>query len=155
MGFFTGLRLHAPAAGNRRRCTQDCILPTGGGADGKSPIFISKGDNVHVIFGALHYDKTIWGDDAEEFRPERWVEEDGPVKKQMGWTYIPFSAGRRICPGMDITLTENAYVLVRLMREFERLENRDPVKEFIEQTRLTTESRNGVLVGLIKAQSVG
>lgn len=55
---------------------------------------------------------------------------------------------------MDITLTENAYVLVRLMREFERLENRDPVKEFVERTRLTTESRNGVLVGLIKTQVV-
>ena len=82
------------------------------------------------------------------------MEEDGPVKKQAGWTYLPFSAGRRICPGMDISLTENAYVLVRLMRGFERLENRDPVKEFVERTRLTTESRNGVLVGLIKEQAV-
>lgn len=102
----------------------------------------------------LHYAKEIWGDDAEESRPERWLEEDGLVKKQTGWTYLPFSAGRRICPGMDITLTENAYVLVRLMREFERLENRDLVKEFVERTRLTTESRNGVLVGLIKTQAV-
>lgn len=66
---------------------------------------------------------------------------------------MPFSAGRRVCPGMDITLTENAYVLVRLMREFERLENRDLVREYVERTRLTTESRHGVLVGLISVQN--
>jgi cytochrome P450 len=66
---------------------------------------------------------------------------------------MPFSAGRRVCPGMDITLTENAYVLVRLMREFERLENRDLVREYVERTRLTTESRQGVLVGLASAQN--
>jgi cytochrome P450 monooxygenase len=55
---------------------------------------------------------------------------------------------------MNITLIENAYVLVRLMREFEKLENRDPVQEFVERTRLTTESRNGVKVGLISTQNV-
>jgi hypothetical protein len=55
---------------------------------------------------------------------------------------------------MDITLTENAYVLVRLMREFERLENRDTVKEVAERTSFITKSRNGVLVDLIRKQAV-
>ena len=62
---------------------------------------------------------------------------------------MPFSIGKRICPGKDLTLTENAYVIARLMQHFKGLENRDPVMEFVELNKLTTESRNGVLVGLI------
>lgn len=136
--------------GNRRRCIQDCVLPTGGGPDGKSPIFVSKGEGVNVIFAALHYDTEIWGDDADQFRPERWEDiNHNRSGKLNSWTYMPFSAGPRVCPGKDITLTENAYVLMRLVREFRVLENRDTVWEFVEQNRLTTESRNGVKVGLI------
>lgn len=127
---------------------QDCVLPTGGGPDGTSPILIAKGDYVEVVFGAMHYDKDIWGDDADVFKPERWENTTKP-----GWTYIPFSAGRRVCPGQLITLTENAYILVWLMRRFRALENRDPVLEFVEQNRLTVESRNGVQVGLIPIDS--
>jgi cytochrome P450 len=90
----------------------------------------------------MHYDKEIWGDDAEKFRPERWEKIRNP-----GWTYIPFSGGRRVCPGKQIVLTENAYVLVRLVHKFKTLENRDPVWDFVEEHRLTVESRNGVKVG--------
>jgi cytochrome P450 len=111
-------------------------------------MFIAKGDCIDVVFGAMHYDKDIWGEDADVFRPERWEN----IKKP-GWTYIPFSAGRRVCPGQQITLTENAYVLIRLMRKFKALENRDPVLEFVEQNRLTVESRHGVQIGLIPIDS--
>lgn len=96
----------------------------------------------------MHRDKKIWGDDADMFRPERWENIEKP-----GWTYIPFSAGPRVCPGRQITLTESAYVLVRLMQKFKALENRDPVWEFVEQSRLTVESRNRVKVGLIPAET--
>ena len=123
------------------------VLPTGGGPTGKSPVFVAKGDLVTVNFGALQRDPYIWGADANEFRPERWL-----GIKPSNATYMPFSAGPRICPGKQMTLTENAYVLVQLLRRFERLENRDEVVEFIEESRLTVESRNGVRVGLIPAR---
>lgn len=68
--------------------------------------------------------------------------------------YMPYSAGPRICPGKQMTQTENAFTLVRLMQRFERLENRDEVSEYVEESRLTKESRNGVLVGLIPVGGV-
>ena len=108
---------------------------------------MSKGDQISVNFDAMHHDKEIWGEDAEEFRPERW---EG---LKPGWSYIPFSGGPRICPGQQITLTESAYVLVRLMQRFEKMENRDPEMRFIEENRLTVESRNGVLVALVPVKS--
>ncbi|MCJ1251528.1 hypothetical protein MMC30_008763 [Trapelia coarctata] len=139
-------RLITPAHSNTRLCLRNCILPSGGGHDGTAPIFVPRGTQVTVNFGAMHRDKDIWGEDAEDFRPERW---DG---FEPGWHYIPFSGGPRICPGQQIALTETAYVLVRLLQEFKDIENRDPEIAFIEESRLIVESRNGVMVGLIPAE---
>ena len=143
---YLGFRLITPASSNMRLCRRDCILPSGGGPDGRAPIFVPQGAQVTVNFGAMHRDKDIWGEDAEEFRPERW---DG---FEPGWHYIPFSGGPRICPGQQLALTETAYVLIRLLQEFRDIENRDPEMAFIEESRLTVESRNGVMVGLIPAE---
>ncbi|MCJ1366262.1 hypothetical protein MMC16_005389 [Acarospora aff. strigata] len=140
-------RLIVPANHNVRLCLKDCVLPSGGGSDGTAPVFVPQGTRVTVNFGAMHRDRDIWGEDADRFRPERWE-----TLKQ-GWHYLPFSGGPRICPGQQIALTESAYVLVRLMQEFENIENRDPEMAFIEQRRLTIESRNGVKVALIPAQT--
>ena len=155
-----GLRLLAPAGRNVRICLRDSVLPSGGGPRGESTIYMSRGDMISVNFDAMHRDPALWGEDADEFRPERWFEatHNGSTEieptdklgfKKPGWSYIPFSAGPRICPGQQISLAESAYVLVCLMRTFERMENRDPEPKFIEENRLTVESRNGVLVALI------
>lgn len=143
-----GFRLIAPANRNVRLCLKDCVLPSGGGPRGTAPIFVPQGTRVSVNFGAMHRDVDIWGKDAESFRPERW---EG---LKPGWHYIPFSGGPRVCPGQQVALTEAAYVLVRLMQTFESMENRDPEMAFIEQSRLTTESRNGVKVALFPVVNV-
>ena len=129
-----------PASRNMRLCLRDCVIPTGGGPNGKVPIFVSQGTQVSVNFAAMQRDKDIWGEDAEDFRPERWE------RMKLGWHYIPFSGGPRICPGQQLALTESAYVLYRLLQRFEKIENRDPEVGYVEQSRLTIESRNGVKV---------
>ena len=135
-------RLPASHAANRnlRLCIKDCILPSGGSPYATEPIFVPRGTQVSVNFGAMQRDNDIWGEDAEDFHPERWE------SMRTGWHYIPFSGGPRICPGQQIALIECAYVLARLVQRFERIENRDPEMTFIEQSRLTVESRNGVKV---------
>jgi cytochrome P450 len=52
--------------------TEDTILPRGGGADGKAPVLVPKGCMVIYTVFALHRRKDLWGDDADDFRPERW-----------------------------------------------------------------------------------
>ena len=44
---------------------------------------------------------------------------------------------------------EATYVLLRLAKEFARIENRDPVTEYVDLVMMTTESRNGVKTALI------
>jgi cytochrome P450 monooxygenase len=49
---------------------------------------------------------------------------------------------------MRLVFTESSYVLVELLRMFEKLENRDPELEWKEEFRLTAQSKNGCIVGL-------
>ncbi|MGH7961572.1 MAG: cytochrome P450 [Candidatus Binatia bacterium] len=79
------LRLCPIAPVNARAANKDCTLPRGGGKDGSAPIFIPKGSIVEYSVHVMHHSKEIWGDDAEEFRPERW---EG---RKQGWEYLPVS----------------------------------------------------------------
>lgn len=90
----------------------------------------------------MHHDPSIWGDNSEFFVPERW---EG---LKLGWEYIPFLGGGRVCPAKEMVLMQCAYVLVRMVQEFETLENRDEELRFVEDMRNVKQSRNGVLVGM-------
>ena len=58
---------------------------------------------------------------VNEFVPERW--ENWTPRS---WTYIPFNGGPRICVGQQFALTEMGYVVVRLLQQYEKVENRMP-----------------------------
>lgn len=91
-------------------------------------------------------DESFWGPDADTFRPERWE------TTRPGWEYTPFGGGPRTCPGMRLVFVESAYVLAMLARGFERVERRDDEIEWREEWRLTVQSRNGCVVGLVPAR---
>lgn len=58
---------------------------------------LPTGTNVSIWVRELHTNKKIWGDDALEFKPERFLDEN--ISKIHPYAYIPFSNGPRICPG--------------------------------------------------------
>lgn len=62
---------------------KDTTLPRGGGKDGKSKVFVKKGAMVEYSVYALHRRADIWGEDVDEFKPERWEGRKG------GWEYLP------------------------------------------------------------------
>lgn len=63
----------------------DTVLPRGGGPDGKSPIFIPKKMNVAWSAYSMHRCEDFYGEDSEEFKPERWE------TLRPGWEYLPFN----------------------------------------------------------------
>ena len=67
----------------------------------KSPVFVKKGWHVHYSLWTMHRRKDIYGEDAEEFKPERWLDEDGKKGLRVGWEYLPFNGGPRICIGRE------------------------------------------------------
>ncbi|KAL9108290.1 MAG: hypothetical protein Q9227_006887 [Pyrenula ochraceoflavens] len=138
-------RVQGPGIFSERTAVNHSTLPTGGGPDGKAPIFVEKGTRVHCNNWSMHHDPAIWGSDAETFRPSRW----GELEKPTQWEFVPFGGGPRICPALQQVLTNFLYVLVRLAKEYERIENRDPVMEYVTEWTNTLESRNGVKIALI------
>lgn len=87
------LRMYPPIPLNARVSSEDTFLPLGGGADGRSPVFIPKGTMCAYQVYSMHRRRDIWGEDAEEFKPSRWI------TARPTFEYLPFNAGPRICPG--------------------------------------------------------
>ena len=141
------MRLYPVLPENSRQAAEDTVLPLGGGDDEKSPIFVAKGWHFHWSLWTMHRRKDIYGEDAEEFKPERWLDEDGQKGLRVGWEYLPFHGGPRICIGQQFALTEACYVTVRLMQEFEGIESRDP-EPWTEQLVMTLMGKNGAKVAL-------
>ncbi|KAF2205339.1 cytochrome P450 [Delitschia confertaspora ATCC 74209] len=138
------LRLYPPVANNSRSCLEHSILPTGGGADGTSPILVFPGDTISINFFALHRNPAIY-ENPEEFRPERWE------RIRPKWDYLPFGGGARHCPAQQLALFWVGSTLVRMVLRFKEIENRDPVIEYVENLKLNMESLNGAKVGLTVA----
>ena len=92
----------------------------------------------------MHRRKDFYGEDAEEFKPERWE------SLRPGWEYLPFNGGPRICLGQQYALTEASYVTVRMLQEFKNMEPRDD-RPWFEQLTLTLANGNGTNVALTPA----
>ncbi|KAG5986295.1 hypothetical protein E4U54_005506 [Claviceps lovelessii] len=136
------LRLHGSSGRLQRTATRDTVLPRGGGPDGLDPVFVPKGSQVSLDLSSHLNDREVWGDDVHIFRPSRF---EGRVTK---WDFVPFSGGPRICPAQQQVITQSVYLLVRMVRHFEMIENRDPCLEHVEKLKIMIESRNGVQVAL-------
>jgi len=63
---------------------------------------------------------ALWGPDADEFSPERWLDPERLAKFVANpMMYTPFSAGPRICVGQNYAYNEASYFLVRLLQRFD------------------------------------
>ncbi|MHA6485790.1 bifunctional cytochrome P450/NADPH--P450 reductase CypB [Bacillus cabrialesii] len=76
---------------------------------------ISKGQPVTILIPKLHRDQNAWGEDAEDFRPERF-EDPSRIPHH---AYKPFGNGQRACIGMQFALQEATMVLGLVLKHFD------------------------------------
>mmetsp|Transcript_29603 Transcript_29603/g.96419 ORF Transcript_29603/g.96419 Transcript_29603/m.96419 type:complete len:556 (-) Transcript_29603:246-1913(-) len=80
---------------------------------------IPQGQDIIISVYNIHHSKAVWGDDVEEFRPERW-DLDGPIPNETNtdFKYIPFSGGARKCVGDQFAMVEAVTILAVLLRKY-------------------------------------
>ncbi|XP_053691285.1 cytochrome P450 4C1-like [Sabethes cyaneus] len=77
---------------------------------------IPKGNIFILNIFALHRRKEFWGEDAEEFNPDRFLPE--PTKKRHPFAYLPFSAGPRGCIGSRYATMSLKTITSELLRKY-------------------------------------
>jgi cytochrome P450 len=141
------LRLHPTVPLNGRTAIKNTTLPVGGGPDEKSPVAIRKGQAIGFSVYLMHRRKDLWGEDALEFKPERWEQ------KIPAWQFLPFLGGPRVCIGQQFALVEASYLIVRLLQRYDKIEPVDMamMKKGRKGLGLTMWPRDGVKVQLHEA----
>ncbi|KAG2344471.1 hypothetical protein BDR05DRAFT_836188, partial [Suillus weaverae] len=73
-------------------------------------ISIAKGTRITISGAAINRSVAIWGPDAKEFKPDRWLAEDGisgKAKEVQGHRHLlTFVDGPRTCLGKDFAIAE-------------------------------------------------
>jgi cytochrome P450 len=77
---------------------------------------IEPGEVVIPFFWGVHRHPDFWKEPAR-FDPERFSPEAS--KGRNAWSYVPFSAGPRICIGNMFSLIETVILLAQMLRRFE------------------------------------
>lgn len=75
------------------------------------------GTALSVPSYTIHHSKEIWGEDADEFNPDRWNEERLTDKQKD--SFIPFSYGPRACVGRNVAEMELKCIVGTVFRNFE------------------------------------
>ena len=56
-----------------------------------------------------------------------------------------------MCPAQNQVLTQLSYLLVRMAQQYRAIENKDQHLGYIEEIKMTVESRNGIKIALVPA----
>lgn len=101
------LRLSGPVAMVARTAVE---------ADVVTGFRVNPGDVVLPFFWATHRHPDFWSE-PERFDPSRFSPES--ARGRDPWSYLPFSAGQRMCIGNTFSLVESVLLLAMLLQRFD------------------------------------
>ncbi|KAM0553037.1 hypothetical protein ACHAPJ_007583 [Fusarium lateritium] len=91
-------------------------------------VHIPKGTTVQTVPAMIQLNPTIWGDDAEDFNPDRWDSLDSNAGSPYAMEL--FLNGPRMCPGKGLAMLEMKVLLVEIIKRFHLDLARDEELEF-------------------------
>ncbi|KAF9134551.1 hypothetical protein BGW39_006644 [Mortierella sp. 14UC] len=138
--FHETLRLYPPVPKNVKMAVDDDVLPGG--------LRVYKGDVIGISSYCLGRNKAVWGEDAEQFVPERWLVDYGApasptgmattmtegraaggvkanaspfgkFKAESPYKFTSFNAGPRLCLGQTFATLEAMVTSCMLLQRYE------------------------------------
>lgn len=110
--------------------------------------FIPRGTVLHLVPWATNRLPSLWGDTADKFVPERWIDpETGKPNKTGGsssnYNILTFLHGPRSCIGKDFAMAELRCLVAAFVGAYE-MEYADPSIEAVPHGVITTKPRWGM-----------
>ncbi|KAL6590962.1 hypothetical protein ACP70R_050144 [Stipagrostis hirtigluma subsp. patula] len=106
------LRLYPPGPIERKTVVDDDVMPSGHE--------VRSGDAVLISLYALGRMETVWGKDCSEYRPERWISEDGTKLRYVpSHKFLAFNSGPRMCLGKDIAIMQMKLIVAAVIWNFD------------------------------------
>ncbi|OUZ99321.1 Cytochrome P450 [Macleaya cordata] len=130
------LRLYPSLPLNRKGALKEDILPDG--------TVVKPGMMIIISTYAMGRMEWVWGKDCLEFKPERWIDEDGKLNHESMSKFFTFSVGPRTCLGKDMAfmLIKSAASAMLFNFHFELLEGQN----IQPKPSITLKTKNGLKV---------
>ncbi|KAJ3679449.1 hypothetical protein LUZ60_017460 [Juncus effusus] len=139
------VRFFPPVPLDRQSCKEDDILPDG--------TFVGKGWFVMYSAYAMGRSEKIWGKDCLEFKPERWLDEDGIFKPESPFGYPVFHAGPRMCLGKEMAYIQMKSIVTCILERFQiKVLKKEKIQEHVQSLTLSLKIKGGLPVELSKRE---
>lgn len=117
--------------------------------------YIPKGTIIIMAPWAINTSKHLWGEDAKDFKPERWLDADGKANNKGGaesnFSFLTFLHGPRSCIGQKFAQAEFECLLAGWVSRFEtEFEEGSPMSKGIMEIKggVTSKPKGGLWVKL-------
>ncbi|ESQ47193.1 hypothetical protein EUTSA_v10027725mg [Eutrema salsugineum] len=110
---YESMRLYPPIPFERKSAIKPDVLPSGHKVDANSKVII--------VLYALGRMRAVWGEDALEFKPERWVSKTcgGSLRHEPSFKFLPFNAGPRSCLGKQLAMILMKTVVMEILQSYD------------------------------------
>ncbi|XP_062075009.1 cytokinin hydroxylase-like [Humulus lupulus] len=105
------IRLYSPAPNIQRQTREDIKVID-------KNMVIPKGTNIWIDVVGMNHDPSLWGNDVNDFKPERFQNDVvyGGCSHKMG--FLPFGFGGRMCVGRNLSTLEYKIILALILTRF-------------------------------------
>ncbi|RLN41371.1 hypothetical protein C2845_PM01G07840 [Panicum miliaceum] len=106
------MRLYPPVPANSLHVQADDVLPDG--------TAVQAGWFVGYNLYAMGRMESVWGEDAREYRPERWLNPaDGTFRPDSPFRFVAFHAGPRLCLGKEMAYIQMKSIVAGVLEELD------------------------------------
>ncbi|CAA7034501.1 unnamed protein product [Microthlaspi erraticum] len=63
--------------------------------------------------------RSVWGEDASDFKPERWILDNGSLRHEPSYKFMAFNAGPRACLGKHLAMVQMKIIAVEVIQKYD------------------------------------